>query len=352
MSFAPIRFGEPGVAPCVVLGAGVAGHAAMVWLKSYGVEALWLAEEPELGGMLYRVHNPLANVPGQDYEDGSALARALQTQLERSPLPAPRRAYVELIARDEISGHFTLELRQQAPIRARCLLLATGTRYATMRLEGQQAPSPRILTTDSAYFSESATRDGARFRGRAVAVVGGGDAAFENALTLCDRHGCEVHVLMRSAPKARRKFIARVIERGDRITVWPYPATIAHVTPGERSVRLTLEVGAAKRPAELDVACVFLRIGVTPRLPECAFPIERDEHGYVQVERTGQTSVSGLYAAGDLISDPMRAIVASASEAAKAALAIARELGAYDLNDEEIERLIGAPLSEPTPPRS
>lgn len=328
------------ILPCVVIGTGVAGHAAMVWLSSYGVDATWIGQENALGGMLYRVHNKLVNVPGQSYADGTSLASALEEQLAGSSLARPDHcAHVSSIR--DCGEHFEITLEgadeeEGVGLQARTLLLATGTRYGNLHFDSQTRPSPHITNTDSAFFSDSASRDGALFSGQTVAVIGGGDAAFENAITLAQKHDCFVHVLMRSAPKARRKFIAQLLELSGHVRVWPTPTTVTDVTVKEDRAILHLDTPAEQD--RLEVACAFIRIGVRPQHPEfLGMHVTCDDAGHIEVDGSQRTSHPRMFAAGDITADPMRAIVASASEAAKAALAIAKELGAYTLTQEELD---------------
>lgn len=331
------QYDAPSILPCVVIGSGVAGHAAMVWLDSYGVPATWLSASTHLGGMLKRVHNPLVNVPGQDYPHGQALAATINAQLKGSKLPSPTLAHVQLIT-DE-GDFFTLHTAQGDAMCARTILLATGTRYGSLNFKGQRVASSHVTTTDSAYFSESAAHDGARFAQESVAVVGGGDAAFENAITLAKKHGCTVHLMMRSSPKARRKFAARVMALSDRIHVWPIPTTISSVQEHDSHITLHLDVDGAS--TSIDVACVFIRIGVRPVLPNLEhFALDTNDSGYIKVDDAQRTSHPRIFAAGDLTHTPMQSIVASASEAAKAALTIAHELGAYAFSEEELHTLV------------
>ncbi len=331
------------ILPCVVIGAGVAGHAAMVWLESFGVPATWIANSSEVGGMLQRVHNVLVNVPGQNYPHGQALASAINAQLERSKISPPTVAQVTHI--HDRGEHFTLDLDGQASLHARTILLATGTRYGSLSFPGQHPDSPHITTTDSAYFSESAAHDGDRFAGKSVAVVGGGDAAFENAITLAKKHGCTVHLMMRSTPKARRKFASRVIELHDKIHVWPIPTTIDSVQ--EHQDHITLNLDTSHTQHMLDVSCVFIRIGVRPVLPKLmGFKLDTNHAGYLRIDDTQRTSHPRILAAGDITHTAMQSIVTSASEAAKAALTLAEELGAYTLSEDELAQLINPPTTE------
>ena len=317
----PILFDHPTMAPCVIVGAGVAGHAARVWLASYKVPCRWVSKTPGCGGALHKVYNTLPNIPGHTFDTGGQLARGLETQLEELGLEPPEVAFVH-----EISAHeegLCLHTHAGPNIQARTVILATGTSTKTLAL-------PRLTHHDGAILSSSASQDAPKVRGRRVGVVGGGDAAFENALILA-RHGCEVHLFCRSMPCARRAFVLRV-KADAAITVWPIPTELRDVHP-HGDGRLRLELDTPRGEETLEVAGVFVRIGVEPVLPQVPESLLRDAQGYVVVDAFSRTNVPGLFAVGDLVSHPMQSVVSSASRAAIAAQAVAKELGAYEVAD-------------------
>ena len=165
----PIRFADfNSIHPCVILGAGVAGHAAAVWLDSYGVPFDWIADGGEVGGMLRRVYNKLVNVPGETFPHGPALVEGIIGQIDKSKFSSPRDARITKIIRDE--GFFRLNTEAGEDVLARVVILATGTVYETLDVPGAQ-PSDLVFNEDSAIISYSASRDGERLAGKEVAVV-------------------------------------------------------------------------------------------------------------------------------------------------------------------------------------
>lgn len=316
--------------PCAIIGAGVAGHAAAVWLASYGVDFVWLGEGGEVGGMLHRVYNKLVNVPGEDFDSGVELARRIGAQVDASKLSPPRAARVKQITKRD-DGAFDVALDDSTSLIAEKVILATGTRYRELALPGADDTS-LVTNEDSAFIRHSASRDAEKFAGKRVGVIGGGDAAFENALILA-KHGCEVHLFMRSAPRARRKFFERVI-RADAIRLWPIPTTITCANERDGALHVSLDTPAETEALELDG--LFVRIGVEPVLPTCAPALMLDPAGHVIVDEHARTSTPGLFAAGDIIAHPLQAIVASAAEGARAALTVAEELGVFNVSVEEV----------------
>ena len=158
----------------------------------------------------------------------------------------------------------------------------------------------------------------------------GGDAAFENVTRLTAR-GCTVHLLMRSVPRTRRAFYQRVADDA-RARIWPVPTTIERIEPmAAGGARLPLS--AQGIPGTLEVRGLFVRIGVEPQLPDLPESPARDEEGYLITDMDQRTSIERLWAIGDVSAHPLRGIVTSAGAGARAALSVARELGAFDLTD-------------------
>ena len=326
-----IRFDEPGILPCVILGAGAAGHAAAVWLDSYKVPFVWIARGA-VGGMLRRVYNKLVNVPGQNFAHGPAISDGIEAQIEASKFDPPRALAIEKITREQ--EHFVLRADTGEELHARVVILATGTEYRTLDVPGS-SQSDLVFNEDSAIISYSASRDGERLSGKEVAVVGGGDAAFENALILA-KHDCKVHLLLRSLPSARRAFVGKV-KAIEGITIHQVPTVVEKVeqqTP--EMLRLHLSHGDESPNSTLEVEGMVIRIGVKPTYPELGFDVERDASGYIHVDSEQSTSVPRLLAVGDVTSHKLRAIVCAASSGATAALTAAELLGAFRFDEDEI----------------
>lgn len=327
----PVRVEEEGVTPCIVVGTGVAGHAAAVWLHAYGVPFKWLGSRP-VGGMLHRVHNKLVNVPGADFAHGGELSAGMQAQVDAAAFPAPTSAHITRITAD---GPHKLKLHgPHHTDQARVVILATGTHYRTLSLLDAHS-SPLLTHEDAAILSHSASQDAQKFTDREVAVIGGGDAAFENALILA-RHASRVHLLMRSAPCARRSFVARVM-RDPKITVWPIPTRLVGVDV-RAPAQVALQLQSAEMARELVVGGLVVRIGVEPALPQLD-PLEQSREGYIITDAMQRTSTPGLLAAGDITAHPLRAIVCAAAAGATAALTAAEMLGVFELSQEELQAL-------------
>jgi thioredoxin reductase len=298
--------------PCLIIGAGPAGISAAQWLVSLHVPFRWVTRGGEVGGFLHSVHNTITNYPGGVYENGSELADAMETMLEPSGTEHPESADVARLHRTK-DGLWTAECRDRDPILASTVILATGTRYKTLGVPGE------LEGLERGYVSQSGTRDADRVRGEHVAIVGGGDSGFENAIRLSEV-GCRVSMLLRNDEfKARPEFVAAVMDDSN-IEFYPFPTRVESIEPTDEGCQLMLDVDGEAQ--SLDVACLFVKIGVEAVLPEIKPDIER-ENGFVVVDDTQMTSQTGLFAAGDVIKCPLRAVTSAVGTASDATKSVA-----------------------------
>jgi thioredoxin reductase (NADPH) len=255
------------------------------------------------------------------FASGGALIDAFEAQLDDSGPSRPEDAHLRRLERvfTGSTDGWRLSFADRAPLSADTVILATGTRYRKLGVPGEVDGLGQCV-------SQSATADGERFDGKTVAVVGGGDAGFENALRLTE-HDCKVWMLLRNERfEARDSFIERV-QANPRIEFYPFPTTVTEIQPdagAEGQCRLRLDV--AGHPKTLDVACLFVRIGVDPVTPQVEPAIELQD-GFVIVDRHQQTSADALFAAGDVTNCVLRSVATAVGTGATAAKAAALHLG-------------------------
>lgn len=303
--------------PCVVIGAGAAGVSAAKWLHSFEVDFRWFGTRGDIGGLLHRVNNTISNYPGGHYRSGEALIEALRQDVAEFSGPALEDGHVRTLRRQD--ERWRIAFADHAPMTADAVILATGTSYRTLDVPGEAEAMGDCV-------SQSATADAERFAGRRCAVVGGGDAGFENALLLAEA-GCEVHMLLRSRHfKARPRFVERAAEHPN-IIFSSFPTVVKEINPleGDEGCRLYLDV--AGRHAHFTVACLFVRIGVDPVVPDIHPAVDSD-HGFLIVDAHQRTSADGLFAAGDVTHCLLRSVATAVGTGATAAKAAAIQIGA------------------------
>jgi thioredoxin reductase (NADPH) len=292
----------------IVVGAGLAGISAALWARSLEIEVIVLESGAAVGGQLHQVHFEPGNFAGAA-GTGTGLARTLAAQLEAAAVPI---RLGTLAAALEPRGPAVIVGRER--IAARAVLVATGVRRRRLEVPGERELEGRGV-------SYSATQDRERFAGSPVLVVGGGDAAFENALILAEA-GCAVSLAVRGAPTARGVFRARVAA-DRRVTV--LDDTVVTAIEGDDRVRV-VRLAAADGPRSLEVAGVVIKVGVEPNSEWCRTVLEHDPEGYLGVDAQLATSCPGVWAAGDVTRPPRLAMAIAAGDGARAVAAIRAHL--------------------------
>ena len=216
-------------------------------------------------------------------------------------------------------------------------LLSRGVCVSRARAAARASPLPRVVTRRRRALSRAfapprrhtcATCDGYFYKGRRVAVVGGGDTAMEQALFLA-RLGARVTVVHRKAAfRASKAMAARVLGHAAIDVAWgtvvrEFVAAPAGGAPGAEPALARLRVADAEsgEERELEVDGAFVAIGHVPNTQLFGDALRKDEHGYVYtIPGTTVTSVRGVYAAGDVQDAVYRQAITSAGTGAMAAM--------------------------------
>ena len=317
----------------LILGGGVAGLSAALWLKDFDLTSLILEEGLQPGGQLHEIHAPIPNyLLGYGF-DGSRFAGGVLTDARSAGLSILVGAPVTSVSaractvtRQSATSPTAAKQRRGARTAhrgverhtGRTLVIATGLRRRTLGVPGEREFLGRGV-------SHSANRDRTRYTGRPVVVVGGGTAAVEDAL-LCAEIGSPVTLLHRTARfRAREDFLERA-RRSPLIRI----VTGAHVTriAGRDEVEsVEYRARGSKTARAIETAAVFVRIGWEPRTELVRRQVRLDRAGYVRVGPGGATNIPGVYAAGDVCSPRWPSIANAAGQGAAVAWEIARKLG-------------------------
>ena len=285
----------------VIVGAGMAGATAAMWCARLGRSFAWLESGDALGGQLANVHNPIVDYPGRATADGPEFAAVLAEQLE--PRPRLRTA---VAAADCAAPAVTLAGGER--VSGRALLLCTGVRPRSLGVPGEEAAL------------RSASRVGARARGRRALVVGGGDGAVEGAQILAS-HGAAHVTLVHRGPALRAREDLR--QRLPATTEVLLRTTVRSLDP--------IVVAGPDGEQRLDADLVFVKIGFEPASELVAGQLERDAGGYVRCDGNQRTSAPApVFAAGDVCSPVAQSLAVAGGQAAAAAKVIDSLLAAAD----------------------
>ena len=295
----------------VIVGAGPAGISAALWARSHELPPLVLEAEPGPGGQLLHVYFEPRDLAGMPPGDGPAIAARYQKQLAESGVVVRYGAAVASLA---VSPRLLLTLAQGEEIAPLAVLVATGARRRRLEVPGERELEDRGV-------SFSATRDRERLAGRAVAVVGGGDAAWENALLLAGS-GCDVTLIARATVRARPVFRERVAAE-PRVRVLVHTRVVRVL--GETQVT-GLELESPTGGSRLACDGVVIKVGVVPNTEWCLDALAHDVDGYLSVDEGFATGGPGVWAAGDVVRPAVLSAAVAVGQGVLAAAAIRRAL--------------------------
>jgi thioredoxin reductase (NADPH) len=297
----------------IILGGGPAGLSAAMWCAELGLHAVVLEKKPELGGQLHWIHTPILNYPGQDFANGADFLMKLLAQLKSRDFQARTGVYIDSVDVCEKS----VFLKDGTQLKAGALIIATGVRRRTLGVEGESDFAGRGIL-------ETGQIDREKLIGKRVMIVGGGDAAFENAANLSE-YAERVFLLHRSSEfSARKEFVDKVLGN-PRIEV--IIDGIVKKLGGIDRLEIVDFVDAKSGVLKmLSVDAMLVRIGVIPNSELFQGKLELDRRYYIQVSNICETSVANFFAIGDVANPTGPTIVAAAGTGAVAAKAIRRAI--------------------------
>ena len=300
----------------VIIGAGAAGLTAGIYTARANLNPVILAGLQPGGQMT--ITTDVENYPGfANVIQGPWLMTEMQSQAENV---GARVIYDIVTAIDASSRPFTLTLDSGGQMTADAIILATGAQARWLGLESEKAFNGRGV-------SACATCDGFFYKGRGVAVIGGGNTAVEEALYLANI--CEKVTLVhrRDALRAEQIMQDRLLRHEKIEVLWN--REVAEVVGDEGGVSgLRLASTSGEADLEIPVHGMFVAIGHDPATASFAGVVDLDEEGYILAEKGGtRTSIAGIFAAGDCVDKIYRQAVTAAGMGCMAALDVERWLG-------------------------
>ena len=291
----------------IIIGSGPAGLSAAVYGKRAGLELLVLEKAPMSGGQIlntYEVDNYLG-LPGINGFDMGMQFRAHADKLDVDFREAE---VTEICDR----GESKLVRTDIGEFETKTVILATGAVHAHLNVSGEEELSGMGV-------SYCATCDGAFFRGRTVAVVGGGDVALEDAIYLA--RTCEKVYLIHRRDELRGAMVLQEeLKRLENVEIL-YHTTVEEISGTEAVQSLRIRDAESGAESELPVQGVFIAVGIHPNTELVQGLLPLDEGGYIPAGEDCATAVPGLYAAGDVRKKPLRQIITAVADGANAAVA-------------------------------
>jgi alkyl hydroperoxide reductase subunit F len=294
----------------LIVGGGPAGAAAAVYAARKGIRVGLAAER--FGG---QVNDTLAieNYISVLETDGPKFAASLEAQVRANgvDLINLQRARA-LRAADEPGGLIGLTLESGVTLRSRAVILATGARWRTIDVPGEQAYRNKGV----AYCPHC---DGPLFKGKRVAVIGGGNSGVEAAIDLAGIVGHVTLLEFAEQLKADAVLVDRLMSLPN-VSVHTRAQTSEITGAAGKVTGLRYLDRASGESRALSLEGVFVQIGLVPNTEWLRGTVDLTRFGEISIDAAGRTNVPGVFAAGDCTTVPYKQIVIAAGEGARAAL--------------------------------
>lgn len=299
----------------IIIGSGPAGYTAAIYAGRANLDPLLIASSVEAGGELVRTTD-VENFPGfPDGILGPDLMVRIQAQAERFGTEVVLDDVVDLQLNGDVK-HVTLGNGEKHE--ALSVIFATGSAYRKLGIPGEER-----LTGHG--VSWCATCDGFFFRNKTIAVVGGGDSAMEEA-TFLTRFANKVYVIHRGRTLRASKVMQNRAFDNPKIE-FMLNKTVERISGDEKVVGVRLRDTLDGSETTVDLEGLFIAIGADPRTHLVHGKLDFNSDGTVAVQgRSSRTSVSGVFAAGDVLDPTYRQAVTAAGSGTVAALDAERYL--------------------------
>lgn len=298
----------------LVVGGGPAGAAAAVYAARKGIRTGVAAER--FGG---QVNDTLAieNYISVLETDGPKFAMSLEQHVKAYNVDVINLQRAEkLIPATTPGGLVQVQFESGGSLKSKTVIISTGARWRNVNVPGEQEYKNKGV----AYCPHC---DGPLFKGKRVAVIGGGNSGVEAAIDLA---GVVAHVtLIEFADKLRADAVlVNKLKSLPNVVVHTNAQTTEITGDGQKVNGLTYTERASGESRHVELEGVFVQIGLVPNTEWLKGTVELSRHGEIVVDAKGQTSVPGVFAAGDVTTVPFKQIIIAAGDGAKAAL------GAFD----------------------
>ena len=296
----------------IIIGSGPAGMGAAIYGKRAGLDTLVLEGSGMSGGQVtqtYEVDNYLG-LPGVN---GFDMAMTFQAHMEKLGAEFE----MGFVTKIEKKGNYFEVVTEEKTYETKTVILATGASHNKLMVPGEDELAGMGV-------SYCATCDGAFFRGRTTMVVGGGDVAIEDAIFLA--RGCEKVYLVHRRDELRG---AKILQDGlmalpNVEIIWD---SVVESIEGEEQVeQVKLLNKKTGERLEVKVDGIFIAVGIHPNTESFAGLVEMDTNGYIVAGENCETSVQGIFVAGDTRTKELRQIITAVADGANAVNSVQKYL--------------------------
>ncbi len=294
----------------LVVGGGPAGAAAAIYAARKGIRTGVAAER--FGGQVLDTM-AIENFISVNETEGPKLARALENHVREYDVDIMNlQRAAALIPASSEGGLHEIKLENGGSLKAKTLILATGARWREMNVPGEQEYRGRGV----AYCPHC---DGPLFKGKRVAVIGGGNSGVEAAIDLAGIVA-QVTLLEFDSQLRADAVLQKKLYSLPNVTVITSALTSEVSGDGQKVTGLTYKDRNSSEFHSLELEGIFVQIGLLPNSDWLKGTVELTSRGEIIVDARGETSLPGIFAAGDVTTVPYKQIVIAVGEGAKASL--------------------------------
>lgn len=288
-----------------IVGGGPAGLSAAIYAARGGLKTV-IFEKTLVGGQI-TVTAEVENYPGfEESVSGFDIAEKMQKQAEKFDAEIK----IEEVKAIGLEGLCKIVETNKATYRVKSVIIATGAHPRKLAVPGEEKYTGRGV-------SYCATCDGALYRDKVVAVVGGGDSAVEEAMFLT-KFASKVYIIHRRDQLRAVKILQERVFANEKIEII-WDSVVQEIQGGDFVEKLILYNKKTKETSELPLDGVFIFVGIIPSSELVESRVDFDEQNFIKTDETMHTEIPGVYAAGDVTHKVLRQIVTAGSDGATAA---------------------------------
>ncbi|HEY9278498.1 MAG TPA: alkyl hydroperoxide reductase subunit F [Eoetvoesiella sp.] len=305
----------------LIVGGGPAGAAAAVYAARKGIRTGVLAER--FGGQVLDTMS-IENFISVKETDGPKFAAALEEHVKAYDVDIMNLQRAEELVPGKL---IEIKLANGGVLKSKTVILATGARWRQINVPGED----EYRNNGVAYCPHC---DGPLFKGKRVAVIGGGNSGVEAAIDLA---GLVKHVTLIEFGETLRadEVLQRKLRSMANVTIITSAQTTEIHGDGKKVTALSYNDRQSGELKNIELEGVFIQIGLVPNTEWLKGSLALSRHGEIEIDAKGQTSLPGVFAAGDATTVPYKQIVIAAGDGAKAALSAFDHLIRTSVSDDE-----------------
>lgn len=287
----------------IIIGSGAAGLTAGIYAGRAMIDTLLIEKLPVSGGQIIKTYE-IDNYPGLPGVSGVDLGQKLKDHVERYNLEFTNGEVTKFEVKDDIKE---ITINNDKVYKAKAVLISTGADPRKLNIKGEDS-------LQGMGVSYCATCDGAFFRNRTTAIVGGGDTAVEDALFLsriCEK----VYIIHRRDEFRATKTYVSKAKKTENIEL-VLDSVVEEIIGKDQVESIKLRNRKTDEVKEIDVDGVFIAIGNHPNSEVFKGLVDMDDDGYIIAGEEGRTNIPGVYAAGDIRTKHLRQVITAASDGA------------------------------------